>query len=77
MKKASLLLRSRQTFLSIVLKFDVFPHCCTVFLCCMHASNDTHSVANVPSQQAVKLVVVGPGFVEQCWFGLFLADRWR
>ena len=29
----------------------------------MHASNDTLSVANVPRQQAVKLVVVGPGFV--------------
>ena len=26
----------------------------------MHASNDTHSVANVPSQQAVKLEVLGP-----------------
>ena len=39
----------------------------------------THSVGNVPSQQAVKLVVVGPGFVEQCWFGLFLGDytQWK
>ena len=43
----------------------------------MHASNDTHSVANVPSKQPVKLVVVGPGFVEQCSFGLFLVDRWQ
>ena len=42
----------------------------------LHASNDTHPVANAPSQQAVKLVVVGPGFVGQCWLGLFLADRW-
>ena len=31
----------------------------------------THSVADVSSHQAVKLVVEGPGFVEQCWFGLF------
>ena len=31
----------------------------------------THSVDNVPSQQAVKLVVVGPAFVEQCGFGFF------
>ena len=31
----------------------------------------THSVDSVPSQQAVKLVVVGPGFVEPPWFGLF------
>ena len=36
---------------------------------CMQAI--THSVDNVPSQQAVKLVVVGPGFVEPPWFGLF------
>ena len=27
----------------------------------------THSVDNVPSQQAVELVVVGPGFVKQCY----------
>ena len=31
----------------------------------------THSVDNVPSQQAVKLVVVELGFVEKCWFRLF------
>ena len=37
----------------------------------------TYSVANVSSHQAVKLVVVGPGFVEQCWFGLFLGDHWQ
>ena len=35
----------------------------------------THSVDNVPSQQAVKLVVVRFGFVEQCWFRLFLGDQ--
>ena len=35
----------------------------------------THPVDNVPSQQAVKLVVVGLGFVEQCWFRLFLGDQ--
>ena len=35
----------------------------------------THSVDNVPSQQAVKLVVVGLGFVEQCLFRLFLRDH--
>ena len=37
----------------------------------------THSVANVSSHQAVKLVVVGHGIVEQCWFGLFLGDQWQ
>ena len=40
-----------------------------LFACCMQAI--THSADNVPSQQAVKLVVVGLGFVEQCWFRLF------
>ena len=36
----------------------------------------THSADNVPSQQTVKLVVVGSGFVaEQCWLGLFLGDQ--
>ena len=55
----------------VVLKFVVFSHCYAVFSAiCMQAM--THSVDNVPSQQAVKLVVVGPGFVEQCWFRLFL-----
>ena len=37
----------------------------------------SHFVANVASQQAVKFVVVGPGFVEQSWFGLFLGDQWQ
>ena len=40
---------------------------------CMQAM--THSVDNVPSQLAVKLVVVGLGFVEQCWLRLFLGDQ--
>ena len=35
----------------------------------------THSVDSAPSQQAVKSVVVGPGFVEQCCFVLFLGDQ--
>ena len=60
----------------VILKFDVLPHCFAVFwTVCMQAM--THSVGNVQSQQAVKLVVVGPGFVEQCWFGLFLGDQWQ
>ena len=40
----------------VVLKFDVFSHCYAVFSAiCMQAM--THSFDNVPSQQAVKLVV--------------------
>ena len=35
----------------------------------------THSVDNVPRQQAVRLVVVGLGFVEQCCLRLFLGDQ--
>ena len=35
----------------------------------------THWADNVPSQQAVKSMVVGLGFVEQCWFRLFLGDQ--
>ena len=51
-------------------------HCYAFFFAvCMQAM--THSVANVPSQQAVKLVVIGPVFVDQCWFGLFLGDQWQ
>ena len=50
----------------VVLKSDVLRHCFAVFCTvCMQAM--THSVGNVPSQEAVKLVVVGGGFVEQCW----------
>ena len=40
---------------------------------CMQAM--IHSVDNVPSQQAVELVVVALGFVEQCWLRLFLGDQ--
>ena len=40
---------------------------------CMQAM--THSVDNVPRQQAVSLVVVGLGFVEQCYLRLFLGDQ--
>ena len=43
----------------------------------LFACKQWHYVDNVPTQQAVKLVVVGPGFVEQCWFGLFLGDQWQ
>ena len=57
----------------VVLKSDLLPHYFAVF-CTVGMQAMTHSVGNVPSQQAVKLVVVGPGFVEQCWFGLFLGD---
>ena len=48
----------------IVINFDVFPHCHAVIVLLMQAM--THSVANVPSHQAVKLVVVETGFIEQC-----------
>ena len=45
------------------------------FVCafCMQAM--THSVDNVPSQQAVELLVLGLGFVEQCCLRLFLGDQ--
>ena len=45
------------------------------FVCAVSIQAMTHSVDNVPSQQAVKLVVVGLGFVEQCWLRLFLGDQ--
>ena len=46
------------------------------FFCAVCMQAMIHSVDNVPSQQAVKLVVVEPGFVaEQCWLGLFLGDQ--
>ena len=45
------------------------------FVCAVCMQAITHSVDNVPSQQAVKLVVVGLGFVEQCWFRLFWGDQ--
>ena len=57
----------------VVVKFYVFSRCYAVFFVvvavCMQAM--THSVDNVPSQLAVKLVVVGLGFVEQSWLRLF------
>ena len=46
-------------FPAISLKFDVFPHCFASF-CAVCLQAMTHSVANVPSQQA--MVVVGRGF---------------
>ena len=58
----------------IVVKFDVFlQHYAFVCAVCMQAM--THSVDNVPSQQAVELLVLGLGFVEQCWLRLFLGDQ--
>ena len=45
------------------------------FVCAVCMQAMTHSVDNVLSQQAVKLVVVGLGFVRQCWFRLFLGDQ--
>ena len=45
------------------------------FVCAVCMQTMTHSVDNVPSQQAVKLVVVGLGFVEYCWHRLFLGDQ--
>ena len=56
--------------------------CCThhtamqfVYAVCLQAM--THSVDNDPTQQAVKLVVVGIGFVEQSWLRLFLGDQFQ
>ena len=37
------------------------------FVCAVCMQAMTHSVDNVPSQQAVELLVLGLGFVEQCW----------
>ena len=45
------------------------------FVCAVCIQAMTHSVDNVPSQQAVELVVIGLVFVEQCWFRLFLGDQ--
>ena len=44
----------------VVVKFDVFSHCCAGAVC-MQAM--THSVDNAPSQQGVKLVIVGLGLI--------------
>ena len=50
---------------------------CTLmhFVCAVCMQAMTHSVENIPSQQAAELVVVGLGFVEQCWLKLFLGDQ--
>ena len=45
------------------------------FVCAVFMQAMTHSVHNVPSQQAVELLVLGLGFVEQCWLTLFLGDQ--
>ena len=50
---------------------------CTLlqFVCAVCMQAMTHSVHNVPSQQAVELLVLGLVFVEQCWLRLFLGDQ--
>ena len=52
---------------------------CTLmqFVCAVCMQAMTNSVDNVPSQQmqAVELMVLGLGFVEQCWLRLFLGDQ--
>ena len=48
---------------------------CYAFVCAVCMQAMTHSVDNVPSQQAVELLVLGLGFVEQCWLRLFLGDQ--
>ena len=59
----------------VVLKFKVFWHCCAFFLHCF-MQGMTHSADNGPNcARAVELVVAGPCFVAQCWFGSFLADQ--
>ena len=45
------------------------------FVCAVCMQAMTYSGDNVPSQQTVELVVVGLGFVEQCWLRLFLGDQ--
>ena len=47
------------------------------FVCAVCMQAMTNSVDNVPSQQmqAVELMVLGLGFVEQCWLRLFLRDQ--
>ena len=65
-----------------LVKFQAEGGCCThhtamqfVYAVCLQAM--THSVDNDPTQQAVKLVVVGIGFVEQSWLRLFLGDQFQ
>ena len=43
------------------------------FVCAVCMQAMTHSVANVPSQQAVELLVLGLGFVERCCLRLFFS----
>ena len=45
------------------------------FVCAVCMQGMTHSVDNVPSQEAVELEIVGLGFVEQCCLRLFLGDQ--
>ena len=45
------------------------------FVCAVCMQAMTHSADNVPSQQAVKLVAVGLGFLEQCCLRVFLGDQ--
>ena len=59
------------------LKFDALSHWDAVFCAVCRMQAIIHFVANDPSQQAVKLVVVGPGFFEQFCLGLYLGDQWQ
>ena len=45
------------------------------FVCAVYMQVMTHSLDNVPSQQAVELVVLGLVLVDQCWLRLFLGDQ--
>ena len=45
------------------------------FVCAVCMQAMTHSVDTVTSQQAVKLVVEGLGFVEQCCLRFFGGDQ--
>ena len=55
-------------------KFDLLQHWDAVFLCSLHASDETLLLM---SQSAIKLAVVGPRFFEQVCFGLYLGDQWQ
>ena len=48
--------------------------CVTALGCSLRANN---AVANVPSQQAVNLEVVGPRFFEEFCFGWYFWDQWQ
>ena len=45
------------------------------FVCAVCMQAMTYSVDNVPSQQAVELLGLELGFVEQCSLRLFLGDQ--